>query len=50
MPMTLLSLLNHSKNVSGGSWKEAMEKKRLRVKVGKMKNMIYGTGLDLLQS
>ena len=32
------------------TWKEAMEKKGLRVNAGKMKIMIYGTGLDLLQS
>ena len=32
------------------TWKEAMEKKRLRVNAGKMKIMICGTGLDLLQS
>ena len=31
-------------------WKEAMEKKGLRVNVGKTKVMICGTGLDLLQS
>ena len=31
-------------------WKEAMEKKRLRVNAGKTKVMICGTGLDLLQS
>ena len=31
-------------------WKEAMEKKRLSVNAGKTKVMIYGTGLDLLQS
>ena len=31
-------------------WKEAMEKKGLRVNVGKTKIMICGTGLDLLQS
>ena len=31
-------------------WKEAMEKKGLRVKAGKTKVMICGTGLDLLQS
>ena len=31
-------------------WKEAMEKKGLRVNAGKTKVMIYGTGLDLLQS
>ena len=32
------------------TWKEAMEKKGLRVNAGKTKIMIYGTGLDLLQS
>ena len=32
------------------TWKEAIEKKRLRVNAGKMKIMICGTGLDLLQS
>ena len=32
------------------TWKEAMEKKGLRVNVGKTKIMICGTGLDLLQS
>ena len=32
------------------TWKEATEKKGLRVNVGKTKNMICGTGLDLLQS
>ena len=31
-------------------WKEAMEKKGLRVNAGKTKIMICGTGLDLLQS
>ena len=31
-------------------WKEAMEKKRLRVNAGKTKVMICGTGLDLLQN
>ena len=31
-------------------WKEAMEKKGLRVNTGKTKVMIRGTGLDLLQS
>ena len=31
-------------------WKETMEKKGLRVNVGKTKVMIYGTGLNLLQS
>ena len=31
-------------------WKEAMEKKGLRVNEGKTKVMIYDTGLDLLQS
>ena len=31
-------------------WKEAMEKKGLRVNAGKTKVMIYGTGLDLLQN
>ena len=32
------------------TWKEAMEKKGLRVNTGKTKIMICGTGLDLLQS
>ena len=32
------------------TWKEAMEKKGLRVNAGKTKIVIYGTGLDLLQS
>ena len=32
------------------TWKEAMEKKGLRVNEGKTKIMICGTGLDLLQS
>ena len=32
------------------TWKEAMEKKRLRVNAGKTKIMICSTGLDLLQS
>ena len=32
------------------TWKEAMVKKGLRVNAGKMKIMICGTGLDLLQS
>ena len=32
------------------TWKEAMEKKGLRVHAGKTKIMICGTGLDLLQS
>ena len=51
MLMTLLSSLNRLRNVSGGStWKEAMEKKGLRVNAGKTKIMICGTGLDLLQS
>ena len=31
-------------------WKEAMEKKGLRINAGKTKVMICGTGLDLLQS
>ena len=31
------------------TWKEAVEEKGLRVNVGKMKIMIYGKGLDLLQ-
>ena len=31
-------------------WKEAMEKKGLRVNAGKTKVVIYGTGQDLLQS
>ena len=32
------------------TWKEAMEEKRLRVNAGKMKIMICGMSLDLLQS
>ena len=32
------------------TWKEEMEKKRLRINAGKTKIMICGTGLDLLQS
>ena len=32
------------------TWKEAMEKKGLRVNAGKTKTMTCGTGLDLLQS
>ena len=32
------------------TWKEAMEKKGLRVNAGKTKIMLCGTGLDLLQS
>ena len=32
------------------TWKEAMEKKGLRINAGKMKIMICGTGLDLLQT
>ena len=32
------------------TWKEAMEKKGLRVNAGKTKIMICGMGLDLLQS
>ena len=32
------------------TWKEAMEKKGLRVNAGKMNIMICSTGLDLLQS
>ena len=32
------------------TWKEAMEEKGLRVNSGKMKIIICGTGLDLLQS
>ena len=32
------------------TWKEAMEKKGLRVNAGKTKFMICGAGLDLLQS
>ena len=32
------------------TWKEAMEKKGLRVNAGKTKVMICGSGLDLLQS
>ena len=47
MPMTLLSLLNHSRNVSGGS---LLGKKQWRrkdqVNTGKTKMMICGTGPD----
>ena len=52
MPMTLSSLLNHSRNWVRRllTWKEAMEKKRLRVYAGKTKIMICHTGLDFLQS
>ena len=51
MPMTLLSLLNHSRNVRRLlTWKEAMEEKGLRVNAGKMKIMTCGKDLDLLQS
>ena len=51
MPMTLLSSLNCSRNVSGVlTWKEAMEEKGLRANAEKTKIMICGTGLDLLQS
>ena len=32
------------------TWKEAIEKKGLRVNAGKMNIMIWGMGLDLLQS
>ena len=32
------------------TWKEAVEEKGLRVNAGKTKIMIFGTGLDLLQS
>ena len=32
------------------TWKEAMEKKGLRVNAGKMKIMVSGMGLELLQS
>ena len=32
------------------TWKEAMEETGLRVNAGKMKIMICGTGLDLLQN
>ena len=32
------------------TWKEAIEKKVLRVNAGKMKTIICGTGLDILQS
>ena len=32
------------------TWKEAMEEKGLRVNAGKIKIMICGTGLDLLES
>ena len=46
MPMTLLSPLKCSRNVSGDS--EAMEEKGLRVNAGK--TMICGMGLDLMQS
>ena len=51
MQMTLLSSLNHLKNVSGGSW---LGKKQWRrkdwVNAGKKKIMICGMGLDPLQS
>ena len=47
MPMTLLSSLNRSRNMSGGSW---LGKKQWRRKDRKMKIMICGMGLDLLQS
>ena len=51
MLMTLLSSLNRLKNVRTLlTWKEAMEKKGLRVNAGKTKIMICGMGLDLLQS
>ena len=51
MPMTLLSSLNHSRNVRRLlSWKEAMEEKGLTVNAGKMKIMTCGKDLDLLQS
>ena len=51
MPMTLLSSLNHSRDMSGGSWlgKEAKKEKGLRVNAEKTTIMVYGTGLDLLQ-
>ena len=32
------------------TWKEGMERQRLRVNLGKTKIMICGTGLNLLQS
>ena len=48
MQMTLLSSLNHLKNVTGGSWlvKEAMEEKGLRVNAKKTKDhdLWYGPG------
>ena len=51
MLLTLLSSLNCSRNVSEGlTWKEAMEEKGLRVDAGKMKTMITGIGLYLLQN
>ena len=51
MPMTLLSLLNHSRNVSGDSWLGKKQWRRKdQVNAGKMKIMICGTGPDPLQS
>ena len=49
MLMTLLSSLEECVRRLL-TWKEAMEKKGLRVNAGKTKIMICGTGLDLLQS
>ena len=50
MPMTLLSSLNHLRNVSEGwTWKEAMKEKGQKMQK-KMKIMICGMSLDLLQS
>ena len=52
MPMTLLSLLESLEECVRRllTWKEAMEKKGLRVNAGKTKIIICCTGLDLLQS
>ena len=52
MPMTLLSSLKLLEECVRRllTWKEAMEKKELRVNAGKTKIMIWGTGLDHLQS
>ena len=48
-PMTLLSSLNHSRNVSGGSWLGKKQWRRKdRVNTGKTKIMICGMGLNLL--
>ena len=49
MQMTLLSSMKECVRRLL-TWKEAMEKKGLRVNAGKMKIMNCGTGLDLLQS